>query len=62
MAEDTATVWQDIELRIDPETFCLNIMPDIFNEQKFHIQKSIETKGTFQVGFMDIVTETAPIF
>ena len=35
-------------------------MSDIFNEQKVHIPKTIETKGTFQVGFMDIIPETAP--
>ena len=31
MAGDTANVWQDIELRMDPDPF-LNIMSDIFNK------------------------------
>ena len=35
-------------------------MPDIFNEQNGWVQKSIETKGTFQMGFIDIIPETAP--
>ena len=29
----------------------LHIMSDISNEQKGQIQKFVETKGTFQVGF-----------
>ena len=35
-------------------------MLGIFNEQKVWIQKSIGTKGTFQMGFMDITPATAP--
>ena len=35
-------------------------MTYIFNEQKGCIQKSTETKGTFQMGFRDIIPETAP--
>ena len=34
-------------------------MSDIFNEQKGWIQKSIKSKGTFQVGFMDIIPAMA---
>ena len=33
-------------------------MSDISNEQKGQIQKFVETKGTFQVGFMDIIPAT----
>ena len=35
-------------------------MSDISNEQKGWIQKYIETKGTFQVGSVGIIPETAP--
>ena len=37
-------------------------MSDIFNEQKACVQKFIEIKGTFQMGFMDINSATEPIF
>ena len=37
-------------------------MSDIFNEEKGWIQKYIKLKGPFQVGFMDIITATSPIF
>ena len=33
MGGDTANVWEDIELRIDPDLF-LHIMPYFFNEKK----------------------------
>ena len=35
-------------------------MSDIFDGKKGWIQKSIETKGTFHIGFMDIIPATAP--
>ena len=37
-------------------------MSDIFNELKGDIQKSIETKGTLQMGVLDIIPETGPKF
>ena len=37
-------------------------MSDIFNELKGDIQKSIETKGTLQMGVLDIIPETGPNF
>ena len=35
-------------------------MLNILNEQKGWILKSIKSKGTFQIGFMDIIPVTAP--
>ena len=34
-------------------------MSDLFNEQKVWVQKSIKSKGTFQVDFMDIIPGTS---
>ena len=35
-------------------------MSDISNGKKGKIQECIKAEGTFQVGFMDIIPETAP--
>ena len=58
MSGDTANVWQDMEPRMDPDSFCT--LCQISSIKKGYIQEYIETKRTFQMGFMDIISETAP--
>ena len=59
MNEDTANLWNDIEPRIYPDPFFTSCQLSSMNKKGW-IQKYIETKGTFQVGFIYIIPATAP--
>ena len=48
MSGDTANVWQDMEPRMDPDSFCT--LCQISSIKKGYIQEYIETKRTFQMG------------
>ena len=49
LAGDTDNVWEDIELRIDPDPF-FHIMSYFFHEQKGKVGESTESKSSLQVG------------
>ena len=59
MAGDNVNVWPDIELSIDPKPFCTSCHISSI-KKKGWVQDSIETKGTFQMGFMVIIPATSP--
>ena len=50
---------KDMDPKIYTDPF-LHLMSDMFNEKKGQIQKSIDTKGNFRMGFMVIIPATAP--
>ena len=55
----TSNVWEDVELRIDPERFyTLCQIPSINKKTRAKIQ--LKSKSPFKWFFMDIVQSTAP--
>ena len=59
LAGDTANVWEDIELRIDPDTFCTSCKK--FSMKKKDMSKiPLKPKAPFMWVFMDIIPSTAP--
>ena len=59
IAGDTANVWEDSELRIDPDPFCASCKISSMNK-KDRSKLPLKAKSTFQVGFMDIIPSKAP--
>ena len=56
---DTANVWEDAELRIDPDPFCTSCK--IYSMNKKAISKlPLNPKAPFKWVFMDIIPSTAP--
>ena len=59
--EDTANVWEDIELRIDTDPFCTSCQ--IYSMNKNDRSKTpLKPKAPFKWYFMDIIPSTAPSF
>ena len=52
-------VWEDIELRIDPETFCISCQISSMNK-KARSKNPLNPKSPFKLFFVDIIPETAP--
>ena len=59
LAGDTANVWEDIELRIDPDPFCTSCQ--IYSMNKNNSSKiTLKPKSPFKWVSMDIIPSTAP--
>ena len=59
LADDTANVWKDVELRIYPDPFCTSCQ--IFSMNKKARSKiPLKQKSPFKWVFMDIIPSTAP--
>ena len=54
IAGDTANIWEDVELRIDPDPFCTSCK--ISSRSKL----PLKPKAPFKWVFMDIISSTAP--
>ena len=56
---DTANVWEDAELKIDPDPFFTSCKISSMNK-KARSKLSLKPKAPFKWVFMDIITSTAP--
>ena len=56
---DTVDVWEDVELRIDPDPFCTSCQISSMNK-KAGSKIPLKPKAPFKWVFMDIVPSTAP--
>ena len=54
IAGDTANIWEDVELRIDPDPFCTSCK--IYSRSKL----PLNPKAPFKWVFMDIIPSTEP--
>ena len=54
----TANVWKDIELRIDPDSFCTSCHISSMNK-KARSKNPLKPKASFKWVFVDIMTSTA---
>ena len=59
MSRYTANVWKDIELRIDPDSFCISCRITLMNK-KARSKNPLNPKAPFKWVFMDKVPATAP--
>ena len=59
LAGDTGNVWEDIELRIDPDTFFTSCQISSMNK-KARSKIPLKPKAPFKWVFMDIIPSTAP--
>ena len=59
MAGDTANVWKDIELRIDPDPFCTSCRISSLNKNTRSINP-LKPKAPFKWFFVGIITATVP--
>ena len=59
LAGDTANVWEDVELRIDPDPFCTSCQISSMNK-KARSNITLKPKAPFKWVFMDIIPSTAP--
>ena len=59
LVEDTANVWEDIELRIDPDPFCTSCQISYMNK-KARSKNPLDPKSPFKWVFMYIIPSTAP--
>ena len=59
LAGDTANVWEDVELRIDPDPFCTSCQISSMNK-KARSNIPLKPKAPFKRVFMDIIPSTAP--
>ena len=59
VAGDTANVWEDLELRIDPDPFCTSCKISSMNK-KDGSKIPLKPKAHFKWVFMDIIPSTAP--
>ena len=59
IAGDTANVWEDVELRIDPDPFCTSCKTSSMNK-KARSKLPLKPKAPFKWVFMDIIPSTAP--
>ena len=61
LAGDTATAWEDIELRIYPDPFCISC--HIYSKNiKDRYKNPLNPKAPFNWVLIDIIPSTAPIF
>ena len=58
-AGDTASVWEDLELRIDPDPFCTSCKISSMNKNA-RSEISLNPKEPFKWVFIDIVPSTSP--
>ena len=56
---DTANVWEDVELRIDPDPFCTSCQIYSMNK-KARSKIPLKPKVPFKWVFMDIIPSAAP--
>ena len=56
---DTANVWEDVELRIDPDHFCKSCQISSMNK-KARSKNLLKPKSLFKWVFMDKFPSTAP--
>ena len=59
IAGDTANVWEDAELKIDPNPFCTSCKISSMNK-KARSKIPLKPKAPFKWFFMDIIPSTAP--
>ena len=59
LAADTANVWEDVELRIDPDPLFTSCQISPMNK-KARSKIPLKPKASFKWVFMDIVPSTAP--
>ena len=59
IAGDTANVWEDVELRIDPDPFCTSRRFSSMNK-KARSKIPLKPKAPFKWVFMDIISSTSP--
>ena len=59
LSGDTANVWEDVELRIDPNPFCTSYQISSMNK-KARSKIPLKPKAPFKWVFMDIIPSTAP--
>ena len=59
LAGDTANVWEDVELRIDPDPFCTSCQISSMNK-KAGSNIPLNPNAPFKWVFMDIIPSTAP--
>ena len=59
LAGDTANVWEDAELRIDPDPFCTSCQISSM-KKKSGSKIPLKPKAPFKWVFIDIVPSTAP--
>ena len=59
MAGDTANVWEDVDLRIDPDPFCTSCQISSMNK-KAGSKIPLKPKAPFKWFSMDIIPSTAP--
>ena len=59
LSGDTANVWEDVELRIDPDPFCKSCQIYSMNK-KARSKIPLNPKATFKWVFMDIILSTSP--
>ena len=59
IAGDTANVWEDVELRIDPDPFCISCKISSMNK-KARSKIPLKPKAPFKWVFMGIIPSTAP--
>ena len=59
LAGDTANVWEDVELRIDPDPFCTSCKIS-YMKKKDRSKIPLKPKAPFKSVFMDIVPSTSP--
>ena len=59
LAGDTANVWEDVELRIDPDPFCTSCQISFMNK-KSRSKIPLKPKAPFRWVFRDTIPSTAP--
>ena len=59
LAGDTANVWEDVEIRIDPDPFCTSCQISSMNKNSRY-KIPLKPKASFKWVFMDIIPSTAP--
>ena len=59
LAGDTENVWEDVELRIDPDPFCTSCQISSMNKSA-RSKIPLKPKAPFKWVFMDIIPSTAP--
>ena len=59
LAKDTDNVWEDVELRIDPDPFCTSCQISSMNK-KARSKIPLNPKAPYKWVFMDIIPSTAP--
>ena len=59
LAGDTENVWEDVELRVDPDPFCTSCKISSMNK-KARSKISLKPKAPFKWVFMDIIPSKAP--